>query len=70
MTGTNYWLVIGPLVFALALVVWVWLVVRASRRRRTYGGGSEQADRGAVSGGRIEGSPGQVSRRDEAPRRD
>jgi hypothetical protein len=70
VTGTNYWLVIGPAVFALALVVWIGLVVRAARRRRRYGGGGEQADRGVVSGGRIQGAPSQVSRRDEAPRRD
>jgi hypothetical protein len=70
MTGASYWLVVGPVVFALALVVCIGLVVRASRRRRRYGGGGEQTDRGVVSGGRIQGSPSQVSRRDEAPRRD
>lgn len=71
MTGTSYWLVIGPVVFALAIVVWIGLVLRGARRRR-YGKRRAQAeaDRRVVSGGRIEGSPSQVSRRDEAPRRD
>jgi hypothetical protein len=69
VTGANYWLIVGPVVFALALVVWIALVVRAARRRRRYGIGHDVADRGPVSGGRIEGSPSQVNRRDEAPRR-
>jgi hypothetical protein len=69
MTGANYWLVVGPAVFALAVLVWIGLVVLAARRRRKYGAARNATDRGPVSGGRIEGSPSQVSRRDEAPRR-
>ncbi|HEY7487652.1 MAG TPA: hypothetical protein VH912_24575 [Streptosporangiaceae bacterium] len=69
MPGYNYWVIVGPVVIALAIVVWLWLVGRGVRRRRRYDVAREQPERGAVSGGRIEGGPSQVSRRDEAPRR-
>ncbi|HEV7934526.1 MAG TPA: hypothetical protein VGP70_19750 [Actinomadura sp.] len=74
--GNNYWMVIGPLVFTLALAIWIWLVVSATRRERRYtrsrgvharGGESR---RGPVRGGIIEGSPVQRNSREEAPRRD
>jgi hypothetical protein len=67
--GANYWLVAGPAVFALAIAVWLLLVMRGARRRRGYGKVSEQPDRGDVTGGRIHGGPSQGTRRDEAPRR-
>ncbi|WP_433332770.1 hypothetical protein [Spirillospora sp. CA-294931] len=66
----NYWLVVAPVIVALALVAWIAMTVRASRRRarpeRTRGG---VPHRGPVQGGIIEGDPGQRNRRDEAPRR-
>jgi hypothetical protein len=69
VTGTNYWLIVGPLVFALAIAMWIALVLRGARRRRGYPHVSEQPDRGDVTGGRIHGDPSQGTRRDEAPRR-
>jgi len=70
VSGSSYWLVVGPLVFATAIVVWITLVLRGSRRRRRYGRVGEQPDRGDVTGGRIHGDPSQGTRRDQAPRRD
>jgi hypothetical protein len=69
VTGTSYWLFVGPLVFALAIAVWILLVLQAARHRRRYDHVSEQPDRGDVTGGRIHGGPSQGTRRDEAPRR-
>ena len=69
MTGSGYWLVVGPVVFALAITVWILLVVRGARPRRRFGTVSEQPDRGDVTGGRIHGGPSQGNRRDQAPRR-
>jgi hypothetical protein len=69
VTGASYWLVVGPAVFALAIAVWLVLVLRGARRRRGYDHVSEQPDRGDVTGGRIHGGPSQGNRRDEAPRR-
>ncbi|HEX6472012.1 MAG TPA: hypothetical protein VF069_23170 [Streptosporangiaceae bacterium] len=70
MTGANYWLTLGPIVFALAIATWILLVLRAARRRRKYPHVSEQPDRGDVTGGRIHSDMPQVTTtRDEAPRR-
>jgi hypothetical protein len=68
MTGAGYWLIVAPVVLALAIVVWLGLTFRGARRRRRYAGRLEQPDRGDVAGGRIHGGPAQVNRRDEAPR--
>ncbi|MFC4913287.1 hypothetical protein [Actinomadura gamaensis] len=67
--GNNYWLVLAPILIGLALLVWVLLTRRASRKRvhpedRRFQGGS--SDRGPVKGGIIEGSPSQRTRRDAA----
>jgi hypothetical protein len=70
VTGAGNWLVIGPVVFALAISIWVLLVLQGARRRRRYGPVREQADRGEVTGGRFHGGPSQGNRRDQAPRRD
>jgi CBS-domain-containing membrane protein len=67
MTGAGYWLILAPVVFALAIVLWLGLTFRGARRRR-YAGRPEQPDRGAVAGGRIHGSPAQVNPRDETSR--
>ncbi|MFB4317425.1 hypothetical protein [Actinomadura sp. 21ATH] len=67
--GDNILLIIGPIVVAVALAVWLGLTVLASRRKvrpEKIRGGS--AHRGPVQGGVIEGDPGQRTRRDEAPR--
>lgn len=69
MTAINYWLVVGPAVFALAIAIWLGLVLRGARHRRKYVHVSEQPDRGDVTGGRIHGDPSQGTRRDEAPHR-
>lgn len=66
MTGAGYWLVVGPVVFALAIAVWILLVLLGARRRR-YGAVSEQPDRGDVTGGRIHGGQSQGNLRDGAP---
>jgi hypothetical protein len=69
VTGAGYWLVVGPVVFALAIAVWILLVLRGALHRRRYKHVSEQPDRGDVTGGRIHGSPSQGNLRDQAPRR-
>lgn len=69
MTGAGYWLVVGPVIFALAIAVWISLVLRAALHRRRYKAVSEQPDRGDVAGGRIHGSPSQGNTRAQAPRR-
>ncbi|RFU37588.1 hypothetical protein DZF91_32125 [Actinomadura logoneensis] len=65
--GNNYWVILGPIVIALALVIWLLLTRHASAKRvdpdkRT----GETANRGPVKGGVIEGSPSQRTRRDAA----
>lgn len=67
MTGANYWLVVGPAVFALAIAMWISLVLRGALHRRRYGKVSEQPDRGDVTGGRIHTDPFESTRRDAAP---
>jgi hypothetical protein len=69
VSGANYWLAVGPIVFALAIAVWIVLVLQGARRRRKYPHVSEQPDRGDVAGGRIHADTGQVNTRDESPRR-
>ncbi|GAA4099289.1 hypothetical protein GCM10022214_75170 [Actinomadura miaoliensis] len=68
--GDNYWLVLGPIVIALALITWLLLLWYGQRKRvridRMHG---RSAHRGAVTGGIIEGSPAQRTRRDEAERK-
>ncbi|WP_026414800.1 hypothetical protein [Actinomadura oligospora] len=63
--GNNYWLVLGPIIIALAILTWLVLTRIAARRRarpeRTRG---SMPDRGPVQGGIIEGDPGQRNRRD------
>jgi hypothetical protein len=66
--GDNYWIVVGPVIFALAIAVWISLVLRAALHRRRYKTVSEQPDRGDVTGGRIHGDPSR-NLRDQAPRR-
>jgi hypothetical protein len=71
--GNNYWLIVGPLIMVVAIIVWVLLTVQAARRRNPKVQRDQvpedQPHRGAVQGGVIEGDPGQRNRRDEAPRR-
>jgi len=69
VSGASYWLVLGPIIFAVAIAVWISLVLRAALHRRRYTAVSEQPDRGDVTGGRIHGSPSQGNLRDQAPRR-
>jgi hypothetical protein len=59
--GDNYWLVLGPILVALALIAWVVMTVRAARRRvphpeRLRG---SSPHRGPIQGGAFEGDPGQ-----------
>lgn len=59
--GAGYWLLLGPALVALALAIWLFLTVRAARRRvphpeRMHG---EAAHRGPVQGGAFEGDPAQ-----------
>ncbi|MCP2337257.1 hypothetical protein [Actinomadura rupiterrae] len=65
--GNNYWLILGPVIIGLSLLVWIGLTRYASGKRvrsqRLRGGSS---DRGPVKGGIIEGSPAQRTRRDPA----
>jgi hypothetical protein len=63
MTGAGYGLIIGPLVIALALAFWLFLVVFAARRHKHPAArrGEKAETRGPVSGGVIRGSPGQVN---------
>lgn len=63
--GDGYWLILGPAIIAAALVVWVLLTVRASRKvRRPPKSREGLPDRGAVQGGIIEGDLVQRNRRD------
>ena len=68
--GDNYWQLLGPILIAMALVTWLLLLWYAQRKRvrieRMRGGAPH---RGAVTGGMIEGSPAQRTRRDEAERK-
>jgi hypothetical protein len=74
MVGDNYWIVVGPIVFTVGLLAWLGMVLWARRRERQgKGRGTTRgraSHRGPVSGGIIEGSPVQRTRRDEAPRHD
>jgi hypothetical protein len=65
--GEGYWLVLGPIVAALAIAAAVFLVIRASRRSGEAKPDQDvetEAGRGPVRGGIIEGDPGQRNRRD------
>jgi hypothetical protein len=72
MTGSSYWLVLGPIIIVLTLLAWVALtsVVARRRQRRAPGAPVPPLRRGDVVGGVIRGGPATVSRRDEAPRHD
>ncbi|MFD0691493.1 hypothetical protein [Actinomadura fibrosa] len=66
-----FW-IIGPIIAALALAVWLTLTVTAARRSARRGGGSSgrgdgSPQRGAVQGGVIQGGPSQRTLRDPAP---
>ncbi|TNY36759.1 hypothetical protein [Thermomonospora catenispora] len=59
--GAGYWLLLGPALVALALAVWLFLTVRAARRRvphpeRMHG---DAPHRGPIQGGTLQGDPGQ-----------
>ncbi|MQY04409.1 hypothetical protein [Actinomadura macrotermitis] len=70
--GSDYWLVLAPVIIAVVLVAAILLTRRASRRGvpDKPPEGDKGAHRGAVQGGVIQGSPSQRNRRDEAPRQD
>jgi hypothetical protein len=70
MTGANFFLVVGPLVFFGLIVFWITLTIYANFHMRRIGPRQDLGKRGVVAGGIIEGSPAQLSRRDEAPRHD
>ena len=66
MAGDNYWLVAGPVIFLVAIAIWLGLTILLGRRRQHHaehegrdhvGGGDPM--RGPVTGGVMEGSPGQ-----------
>ncbi|RAY11343.1 hypothetical protein DPM19_30430 [Actinomadura craniellae] len=64
--GDNYWLFLGPLIVVLGLITWVFILMRVARRKPDYTHSrGEAAHRGVVSGGIIEGDPGQRNRVDE-----
>ena len=56
MTGSNYWLVLGPVVIAAAIAFWIAFTLYGARRRK-IGPPEDLHKRGPVSGGTIEGSP-------------
>jgi hypothetical protein len=60
MTGDNYWLVVGPVVFFLTLIGWVVLLLVGGSRDRRYRH-EDLGKRGAVAGAIVEGSPAQVN---------
>ncbi|MEV4256901.1 hypothetical protein AB0J52_27375 [Spirillospora sp. NPDC049652] len=65
--GNNYWVILGPIIIALALVTWLLLTRHASGKRVHPGKPTgETANRGPVKGGVIEGGPSQRTRRDAA----
>ncbi|QXJ24003.1 hypothetical protein AGRA3207_005246 [Actinomadura graeca] len=66
--GDPYLWVAGPIIVFLALALWLTLTLTASRKlRRPRKKDSGLPNRGAVTGGIIEGSPSQRNRRDAAP---
>ncbi|WP_131740460.1 hypothetical protein [Actinomadura roseirufa] len=68
MVGDPYLWVIGPIVIFIALAGWLALTLHASRKReRPVGKDPGLPHRGAVTGGIIQGSPSQRTRRDAAP---
>jgi hypothetical protein len=61
MTGDNYWLYIGPVVFFVTLIGWVCLLLIPELRRGNGGTPPEDLhNKGPVAGAIIEGSPAQV----------
>lgn len=70
MTGIGTLGVIALIVSMLALLVWIFMIVRADRdpvQTKDPGG---KLKRGPVSGGAIRGAPGQGILTGEAPRQD
>ncbi|WP_242891284.1 hypothetical protein [Actinomadura litoris] len=68
MVGDARLWVFGPIIVFAALAVWLTLTLTASReRKRPRGKDPGLPHRGAVTGGIIEGSPAQRTRRDAAP---
>ncbi|MFC6880019.1 MULTISPECIES: hypothetical protein [Actinomadura] len=58
--GDTYLLIIGPIVVALAIVLWITMTIRAAKRRaRADKARDTLPHRGPVQGGVIEGSPSQ-----------
>ncbi len=60
MTGDNYWLVVGPIVFFVTLIGWVVLLLVGGTRERHYKR-EDIGKRGPAAGAIVEGSPGQVN---------
>ncbi|MFC9973700.1 hypothetical protein ACFVH6_22670 [Spirillospora sp. NPDC127200] len=60
-TGTNYWLVLAPIVIAIAIVTWIAITRSAARKHVEKRPPDPDATghRGPVEGGIIEGDPGQ-----------
>ncbi|ACY96255.1 MULTISPECIES: hypothetical protein [Thermomonospora] len=59
--GAGYWLLLGPALIALGLIIWLMLTLRAARHRPQH---PEQLQgstphRGPIQGGIMEGDPGQ-----------
>lgn len=70
MSGIGTLGVIGLIVIVLALLAWIFMVVRANQRPMETKDPGGKLKRGPVSGGAIHGDPGQNILTGEAPRQD
>lgn len=68
MSNIGVLAVIGLVVITLALLLWIAMMIRASRNPSLSKARGKGTKRGDVTGGVIQGSPAQQNRRDEAPR--
>jgi hypothetical protein len=67
MTGNSAWLWTVPVIFAVAIAIWIATMLWGDRRRNTHGNdmqpkrntGPAEVKRGPVQGGVIEGDPAQ-----------
>lgn len=70
MTGIGIFGVIALVVIVLALLAWIFVVVRTNRNPVQTQDPGGKLKRGPVSGGAIRGDPGQSILTGEAPRQD
>jgi hypothetical protein len=70
MTGSDYFMVLGPAVIGAVIVIWIAITLYGNFRRRRYGPQQVPERHGQVSGGASEGDPGQGGDKGAYPRSD